>query len=93
MFTLRPRVARLVSLAQPGILAGAALALLTAMKGLPATLRVSPTGWDTLAVRVWTAANDAAFGEAAAPAQILIAAATVPMLLFAPRDRRRELAS
>jgi iron(III) transport system permease protein len=81
-----------IPLARPGILAGAALVLLTAMKELPATLLLSPTGWDTLAVRVWTAANDAAYGEAAAPALILIAAAAVPMLLLAPRDRIRELA-
>ncbi|MDF3042788.1 MAG: binding-protein-dependent transport system inner rane component, partial [Thermomicrobiales bacterium] len=81
-----------VPLARPGILAGAALVLLTAMKELPVTLLLSPTGWDTLAVEVWTAANDAAYGEAAAPALILIAVAAVPMLLLAPRDRIRELA-
>src|SRR5215217_7819226 len=81
-----------VPLARSGILAGAALVLLTAMKELPATLLLSPTGWDTLAVSVWTAANNAAYGEAAAPALILIAAAAVPMLLLAPRDRMRELA-
>ncbi len=81
-----------IPLARSGILAGAALVLLTAMKELPATLLLSPTGWDTLAVKVWTAANDAAYGEAAAPALILVAAAAVPMLLLAPRDRIRELA-
>jgi iron(III) transport system permease protein len=81
-----------IPLARPGILAGAALVLLTAMKELPATLLLSPTGWDTLAVRVWTLANNAAYGEAAAPALILIAAAALPMLLLAPRDRVRELA-
>jgi iron(III) transport system permease protein len=62
------------------------------MKELPATLLLSPTGWNTLAVEVWTAANNAAYGEAAAPALILIAAAAVPMLLLAPRDREREQA-
>ena len=77
-------------LARSGILAGAALVLLTAMKELPATLLLSPTGWDTLAVEVWTAANDAAYGEAAAPALLLIAAASIPMLLLAPRDRVKE---
>jgi iron(III) transport system permease protein len=76
-----------VPLARSGILAGAALVLLTAMKELPATLLLSPTGWNTLAVEVWTAANDAAYGQAAAPALILIAAAALPMLLLAPRDR------
>jgi iron(III) transport system permease protein len=77
-------------LARPGILAGAALVLLTAMKELPATLLLSPTGWDTLAVEVWTAANNAAFGRAAAPALILIAVASIPMALLAPRDHLRE---
>jgi iron(III) transport system permease protein len=81
-----------VPLARPGILAGVALVLLTAMKELPATLLLSPTGWNTLAVEVWTAANNAAYGEAAAPALILIAAAAVPMLLLALRDREREQA-
>jgi iron(III) transport system permease protein len=81
-----------VPLARPGILAGAALVLLTAMKELPATLLLSPTGWETLAVEVWTAANDAAYGRAAAPALILVATAAVPMLLLAPRDRLEERA-
>ncbi len=79
-----------IPLARPGILAGAALVLLTAMKELPATLILSPTGWDTLAVEVWTAANDAAYGRAAAPALILIAVSAIPMLLLAPRHDRRE---
>jgi len=70
----------------------ATLVLLTAMKELPATLLLSPTGRDTLAVRVWTAANNAAYGEAAAPALMLVAGTAVPMLLLAPRDRMRELA-
>jgi iron(III) transport system permease protein len=77
-------------LARTGILAGAALVLLTAMKELPATLLLSPTGWNTLAVEVWTAANDAAYGAAAAPALLLIVAASIPMLLLAPRDRVQE---
>jgi iron(III) transport system permease protein len=89
---VRAVVSVTIPLARPGILAGAALVLLTAMKELPATLLLSPTGWDTLAVAVWTAANDAAYGKAAAPALILIAAAALPMLLLAPRDRVHELA-
>jgi len=76
-----------VPLARSGILTGAALVLLTAMKELPATLLLNPTGWDTLAVDIWTAANDAAYGRAAAPALILIAVAAVPMLFLAPRER------
>jgi len=65
--------------------------VLPAMKELPAPL-LNPTGWDTLAVKVWSDANNAANGEAAAPALILVAAAAAHMLLLAPRDRIRELA-
>jgi iron(III) transport system permease protein len=82
-----------IPLAKSGMLAGAALVLLTTMKELPATLILSPTGWDTLAVEIWTAANDAAYGRAAAPALILIAAAAIPTLLIGSRDREREQVS
>ena len=68
----------------------AALVLLTAMKELPATLLLSPTGWNTLAVEVWTAATDAAYGQAAAPALLLIAASVIPLLILAPRERVPE---
>jgi iron(III) transport system permease protein len=79
-------------LARTGILTGAALVMLTAMKELPATLLLSPTGWNTLAVEVWTAANDAAYGQAAGPALILIAIATLPMLLLARGEHHQERA-
>jgi iron(III) transport system permease protein len=82
-----------IPMARPGILAGAALVLLTTMKELPATLVLSPTGWETLPVQVWTAANDAAYGRAAAPALTLTVAASIPMLLLTRRDRPRTQTS
>ena len=78
-----------VPLARPGLLAGASLVLLTTMKELPVTLLLSPTGYDTLATRIWTAANDAAYGRAAAPALLLVVVSAAPTLLLAARDRRR----
>jgi iron(III) transport system permease protein len=75
-----------VPLAAPGLLAGAALVLLTTMKELPVTLLLSPTGYDTLATTIWTAANDAAFGRAAAPALLLIGLSAVSTLLLSARD-------
>ncbi len=74
-------------LASPGLLAGAALVCLTTMKELPITLLLSPTGYSTLATEVWTAAGARAYGEAAAPALLLIAVSAVPTLLLAARDR------
>jgi iron(III) transport system permease protein len=55
----RFQVARrvLVPLVSRGALAGSALVFLTAMKELPATLLLRPTGFETLATRIWTAAS------------------------------------
>lgn len=77
-------------LAAPGMLAGAALVLLTTMKELPVTLLLRPTGYDTLATTIWTAANDAAFGRAAAPALLLVGLSALPTLLLAARDRMAD---
>jgi iron(III) transport system permease protein len=57
----------------PGLLAGAGLVLLSAMKELPATLLLAPPGFDTLATRVWTAAEDAFLADASLAALALVA--------------------
>ncbi|TCJ20563.1 iron ABC transporter permease [Rubrobacter taiwanensis] len=76
-------------LARSGILAGMALVFLTTMKELPATLLLSPTGFDTLATRIWTATSEAFFARAAAPALLLIAVSAIPMYLLTIRDRMK----
>lgn len=73
-----------------GLVAGGALVFLTSMKELPATLLLRPTGFDTLAVRVWSAANDAFFARAAAPALLLLAVSAVPMYLLISRGYAAE---
>jgi iron(III) transport system permease protein len=78
-----------VPLASSGILAGAALVFLTTMKELPATLLLSPTGFETLATRIWGATTDAFFARAAAPALLLIALSAVPMYLLVIRERAK----
>lgn len=62
----------------PGIGAGAALAFLTAMKELPATLLLRPTGMDTLATRLWSATGIGRYAEAAPYALLLVALAAIP---------------
>jgi iron(III) transport system permease protein len=71
-------------LIRPGLLAGAALVFLTAMKELPATLLLRPAGADTLAVRVWTGAAEGFYAQAAPAALILVA---VSALVLWPLDR------
>jgi iron(III) transport system permease protein len=75
-------------LARSGVLAGAALVVMTTMKELPVTLILSPTGWDTLPVEIWTAANDGQFSRAAGPAIVLIAITALPMALLNARGAR-----
>jgi iron(III) transport system permease protein len=74
-------------LASSGILAGAALVFLTTMKELPATLLLSPTGFETLATRIWSATTSAFFARAAAPALLLIVLSAAPMYLILIRER------
>ena len=61
----RTLLAVVVPLARPGILAGAALVFLSAMKELPATLLLRPIGFDTLATEIWTDTSIGAYGDAA----------------------------
>jgi iron(III) transport system permease protein len=60
-------------LMRPGLLAGAGLVLLNAMKELPATLLLAPAGFQTLAMKIWQASESAFFSDAAVAALILIA--------------------
>jgi iron(III) transport system permease protein len=75
-------------LARRGALAGGALVFLTALKELPATLLLAPTGYDTLAVRVWSATTEAFFTRAAFPALLLVLLGSVPLAVAMIRERR-----
>ena len=72
-------------LIRPGLVAGGALVFLTAMKELPATLLLGPTGQRTLATAIWNATSEAFFARAAAPALLLVVIAGVPMALLLHR--------
>jgi iron(III) transport system permease protein len=69
-------------LARPGVLAAALLVTVTAMKELPATLMLRPTGTDTLATELWSRTDVAAYGAAAPYALALLAVASVPAFLL-----------
>ncbi len=68
-------------LAGRGILAGSALVFLSTMKELPVTLLLSPIGFRTLATRVWGAASESFFAQAALPALLLIALSAIPVMV------------
>ncbi|PKB78445.1 MAG: iron ABC transporter permease [SAR202 cluster bacterium Io17-Chloro-G9] len=77
-----------VPLVRPGIMAGAALVFLLTMKELPATLILSPIGFNTLATSIWSAASEAYFARAAAPALLLIGVSSIPLAFLMLRERR-----
>jgi iron(III) transport system permease protein len=66
-----------------GAAAGMALVFLTAMKELPATLLLRPTGFETLATRIWTGASVGLYAKAAGPALMLIVICCVPLYILA----------
>jgi len=74
-------------LSAPGIFSGTLLVFLAAMKELPATLMLHPTGFETLATEMWTYTSIFRFSEAAPYALALILVAAVPTFLINRPDK------
>ncbi len=85
---LRAFFATTFPLLRRGLLVSVAFVFLSAMKELPLTFLLSPIGFDTLALNVWSYSNEALFGEAAPYALAIIAfsAAFVGVLLMNESD-------
>lgn len=75
-------------IASPGVVAGVALAALTVLKELPATLLLKPNGVDTLASRLWQATENLSYAQAAPYALLLIIIAGVPALMLNAQARK-----
>jgi iron(III) transport system permease protein len=80
-----------VPLARSGILAGAALVFLSAMKELPATLLLRPIGFDTLATEIWKLTSVGSYSRAAVPALLLIAVSAPFVYLLSSRHEPTEV--
>jgi iron(III) transport system permease protein len=65
-----------------GVLGGAALVFLHALKELPATLLLAPIGFDTLATDIFRQTTTGFFEAAAIPALILLLIAAPPLYLL-----------
>lgn len=79
-------------LARPGIVVAALFIAVTAMKELPATLLLRPTGMNTLAVELWAKTDIAAYGAAVPYALALVALAAAPAVILSPRTERITVA-
>ncbi|MGD1875260.1 MAG: ABC transporter permease [Mastigocoleus sp.] len=76
-------------LVSPGVITGAVLVFLTAMKELPATMLLSPIEFDTLAVEIWKATENLDFADAAAASiAILLVSMTSTMLVLSQEKTR-----
>ena len=76
-----------VPILAPSILAGSAMVFLLTMKELPATLILGPTGFDTLATSIWSAASEAFFTRTALSSLILVIVAGLPTAWLMLRER------
>jgi iron(III) transport system permease protein len=75
-----------IPLVRPGLISGGALVFLTSMKELPSTLLLAPTGYDTLATRVWSATTGAMYARAAAPALLLLLVSALSLGFMLARE-------
>jgi len=71
------------------LLAGGGIVFLSTMKELPATLLLRPTGFETLAVHVWSASSELFYTDASVAALVLVAISAVPLYLLVARDLHR----
>ena len=69
-------------LARGGIVAGMALVFLSAMKELPTTLLLAPTGYKTLATGIWMASAEARLAQVGLPGLLLVAASAVGLAIM-----------
>jgi iron(III) transport system permease protein len=79
-----------VPLIRPGLLAGAALVFLSAMKELPATLLLRPIGFDTLATEIWKFTALGSYSRAAPSALLLIVLSAPLVYAIAARGGSAE---
>ena len=78
----------------PGIVAATALVFLEAMRELPATLLLRPTGYETLATYLWRVYSAGYIGRGAIPALgLVIVSAIALMIMLSGETRRNRVAS
>ncbi len=77
-------------LVQPGVLSGAVLVFLTAIKELPATMLLAPIGFSTLAMQIWQATENVDFADAAAASLTMLLVSMGSTLLVLSQENVKK---
>ncbi|MEA5566380.1 iron ABC transporter permease [Anabaena sp. UHCC 0399] len=78
-------------LVKPGVLSGAVLVFLTAIKELPATMLLAPIGFNTLATQIWQATENVEFADAAAASlAMLLVSMSSTLLVLSQENIKKE---
>ncbi|MBW4671651.1 MAG: iron ABC transporter permease [Cyanomargarita calcarea GSE-NOS-MK-12-04C] len=75
-------------LVSPGIVSGAVLVFLTAIKELPATIMLAPIEFDTLAVKIWKATENVDFADAAAASLMILLVSIISTFLVLSQEKK-----
>ncbi len=78
-------------LIMPGIISGGIIVFLLTLKELPATLILSPIGYDTLSTTIWGAATEAFFTRTGGASLILILIAGIPMAFMTLKSSKYNI--
>lgn len=70
-----------------GVVAGGALVFLEAMRELPATLLLRPTGFETLSTELWRVYEAGYFGRAGLPGLLLVLISGIALVLMVSGER------
>jgi iron(III) transport system permease protein len=77
-------------LVQSGVLSGAVLVFLTAIKELPATMLLAPIGFRTLATQIWQATENVDFADAAAASLAMLLVSMGSTLLVLSQENVKK---
>ncbi len=77
-------------LVQSGVLSGAVLVFLTAIKELPATMLLAPIGFRTLATQIWQATENVDFADAAAASLAMLLVSMSSTLLVLSQENVKK---
>jgi len=79
----------IIPMIRGGLASAWVLVFIDALKELPATLILRPTGFDTLPVRIWIEASEEML-ELAAPAALMLVVGTLPVLWILMKNGNRK---